>query len=292
MSRPPRIAFLLNRPKSANSTSRYLLAMRALRAMGATVDVIAGKGRLIDLASVRTHHDLYVLKKGSGIPRSLAGALHAQGATTVNPYPVTIALHDKIVATRILQSAGVPTPATYVASREALLAPLLEQGPLVIKPYDGSGGYGVRVVHEPSALSDDSAGSGQILAQRYHPPDGRDLKIYVIGGRVFGVEKEFPARTEEEKHGRPFSPTAEQRDLALRCGEAFGIDLYGVDLIESEGRPYVVDMGSLPGFKGVPDAGTLLARYFYRAAERARDDETPSASSLASSGVVDVEALR
>src|SRR2546425_8664481 len=42
--------------------------------------------------------------------------------------------------------------------------------------------------------------------------------------------------------------------ISLRCGRAFGIDLYGVDIIESEGMPYVVDMCSIPGFKGVPDA--------------------------------------
>ena len=61
----------------------------------------------------------------------------------------------------------------------------------------------------------------------------------------------------------------ELRAIALRCAGAFGIDLYGVDIVESEGTPYVVDMCSIPGFKGVPDAPRVLAEYFYRAAERA-----------------------
>jgi len=95
------------------------------------------------------------------------------------------------------------------------------------------------------------------------------LKIYAIGERLFGVRKVFPAITEAEKYGEPFAPTAEQADIARRCGRAFGIDLYGVDLIESEGRTYVVDMSSIPGFKGVPDAPSHLASYFYAAAERA-----------------------
>ncbi|PYO75569.1 MAG: hypothetical protein DMD64_00075, partial [Gemmatimonadetes bacterium] len=113
-----------------------------------------------------------------------------------------------------------------------------------------------------------------ILAQRYHPPEGRDLKIYVIGERLFGVRKVFPARTEAEKYGEPFTPTAEQREITLRCGRAFGIDLYGVDFIESEGKLYVVDMSSIPGFKGVPDAPSHLANYFYAAAERAARGES------------------
>src|SRR6266576_2382335 len=45
--------------------------------------------------------------------------------------------------------------------------------------------------------------------------------------------------------------------------------IYGVDLIESDGQTYVVDMSSIPGFKGVPDASSHLASYFRSAAERA-----------------------
>src|SRR5213078_1944857 len=153
-----------------------------------------------------------------------------------------------------------------------LLTPLLDRGPLVVKPFDGTCGLGVRVVHTEAELLADARPEHKpppILAQRYHPPQGRDLTIYVIGERLFGVRKVFPARTEAEKYGEPFTPTAEQADIALRCGRAFGIDLYGVDLIESEGRTYVVDMSSIPGFKGVPDAPSHLASYFYAAAERA-----------------------
>jgi hypothetical protein len=37
--------------------------------------------------------------------------------------------------------------------------------------------------------------------------------------------------------------------------------LYGVDLITSDGKPYVVDINTFPGFKGVPNASELLADY-------------------------------
>src|SRR5436309_2425054 len=200
---------------------------------------IAANGRLIDLSTVRVEHDLYVLKQISGISMSLAGALHAQGAAIVNPYPVTVAIRDKVVAARILGAAGAPMPATYVVSQPDLLTPLLNVGPLVVKPYDGTCGLGVRVVRNEAELFAEPRAAHKpppLLAQRYHPPEGRDLKIYVIGERLFGVRRVFPARTEAEKYGEPFTPSAEQTDIALRCGRAFGIDLYGVDLIESEGR--------------------------------------------------------
>ena len=263
-----RIGFL-SRSFGAESKSRMPLVMRALVDAGVAVDIVGTKGRIIDLSTVRVEHDLYVLKQIDGVALSIAGALHAQGATIVNPYPVTLALRDKIVACRILQAAGVPTPASYVVSHPELLAPLLDEGPIIVKPYDGTCGYGVRVVRSVAELAAMPAGRNPILVQRYHAPQGPDLKIYSIGGRLFGVKKIFPARTEEEKHGERFTPTPELSEIAYRCGRAFGVDLFGVDIIESEGTPYVVDMSSIPGFKGVPDAVSHLAKYFYAAAERA-----------------------
>ena len=264
-----RIGFLLPRT-SIHSGSYMCLVMRALAEAGADVDIVYPVDHPVDLSHVRVEHDLYVLRKMSGLAFSLAGALHRLGAAVVNPYPVSAALHDKVITSRILQAAGVPTPATYVASRAEELAPLLDAGPLVLKPHQGGGGYGVRIVRRAAELAEVPYDRhAPVFAQRYHAPRGRDRKIYAIGGRLFGVKKVFPCRTEAERLGEPFALPPELRDIALRCGRAFGIDLYGVDIVESEGKPYVVDMCSMPGFKGVPDGPALLADYFYRAAERA-----------------------
>ena len=269
-----RIGFLLPRT-SLHASSYMCLVMQALTEGGVEVDIVYPVNHPVDLSHVRVEHDLYVWRKMSGLAFSLAGALHQLGAALVNPYPVSAALQDKIVTSRILQAAGVPTPATYVASRAEELAPLLDAGPLVLKPHQGGGGYGVRIVRRAAELAEVPYDRhAPVFAQRYHAPQGRDRKIYAIGGRLFGVKKVFPPRTETEKRGEPFALTPELRDIAVRCGRAFGIDLYGVDIIESEGTPYVVDMCSIPGFKGVPDAPRVLAEYFLRAAERAMRGES------------------
>ena len=265
---PLRIGFLLPRYHQP-SKSHMPAAMRTLAEWGVIVEVIHPRDQFVDLSTVRVEHDLYVLKKISGPAVSIAALLHAQGAAIVNPYPVTLALRDKIVTARILQAAGVPTPVTYVARRLEQLAPLLDEGPLIVKPYQGTEGFGVRIVRNLAELAAAPAGKEPLFAQRYHPPQGRDRKIYSIGDRLFGVKKIFPARTEEEKHGEPFTPTPELCEIARRCGQAFGIDLYGVDIIESDGKPYVVDMSTMPGFKGVPDAPSHLASYLYEAAKHA-----------------------
>lgn len=266
---PPRIGFLVPRYKPG-STSNIAVAMRLLAESGVIVNVVYPATQIFDLSRVPVENDLYVLKRLNPFALSLGDALHARGAAIVNPYPATLALHDKIVTFRVLEGAGLPTPRSHVAAKPEYLAPLLADAPLIVKPYHGSSGYGIRIVRTAADLAalPPPPGRDPVYAQRYHPPEGRDRKMYRIGSQIFGVHKVFPARTDAEKHGVPFTPGPELCDIVLRCGEAFGIDLYGVDIIESGGRPYVVDISPMPGFRGVPDASRLLADYFHAAVQR------------------------
>src|SRR5207248_1481780 len=91
----------------------------------------------------------------------------------------------------------------------------------------------------------------------------RDRVVYSIGPELFGVLRGAPPAD------AAFALSPELADMARRCGAALGIDLFGVKVVESGGRAYVVDMSSFPSFHGVPDAARRVARYVYAAAERA-----------------------
>jgi len=137
------------------------------------------------------------------------------------------------------------------------------------------------VVWDADELDEVSSTDGPLFAQRYQKPEGPDRKIYCIGGQVFGVERVWPPLSHKDKVGRPFTITAELRDIALRCGRAFGVDLFGLDVIISAGRPYVVDVNNFPGFKGVPDAALRLADYIFAAADhRSEHLRSPARHSL------------
>jgi ribosomal protein S6--L-glutamate ligase len=256
-----RIAFLLVRHPPSRPSPIFPEVVRLLRAEGAAVRVIYPDEQATDLRALAVEDDLYVLKAGTETALSLAGALHALGAAILNPYPVSAMCRDKIVASKVLDEAGVPTPRSYVASRPQELVPLLDEGPLIVKPYRGSQGRGVRVVNRRSELLALDDGDGPLYAQRYLEPDGLDRKIYCIGDDVFGVERTWPVRTYEDKLGRPFEVDRVLREIAVRCASAFGLGLFGFDVVVSGDRPYVVDISSLPGFKGVPDAAERIAAH-------------------------------
>jgi glutathione synthase/RimK-type ligase-like ATP-grasp enzyme len=210
--------------------------------------------------------DLWLLKSYSPLSLSVAGALHAAGARLLNPWPSTLASRDKIVAARVLERAGIPTPRTWVTGDLALALPLVRRGAVVVKPHRGWRGEGVRVVRSEAELLALPPPREPVIVQEHVDGPGVDLRVYVAGERVFATRKPFSAGSFAVP-GEPVDPGEEVRRIALRCGEAFGLGLYGLDVIESADGPRVVDLNSFPGYKGVPGAAEAVADYVVRWAD-------------------------
>jgi ribosomal protein S6--L-glutamate ligase len=240
-----------------------LLEARGFRvASGIAEEVLTRPDELV------VRHDLYVLKSHTELALSLAGVLHAQGARLLNPYPSCVATQNKIVASRLLRAAGVPTPDTWVTGDFTLLREVAAARPLIIKPYLGHRGAGLRIVRDPAELDALPPPDGPVVAQEYIEGAAEDLKVYVVGEEVFAVRKPFSPDS-FTRPGRPSLVSPDVRDIALRCGRAFGLGLYGLDVVEGPRGPWVVDLNTFPGYKGVPGAAPLIADYIAAAAERA-----------------------
>jgi ribosomal protein S6--L-glutamate ligase len=210
--------------------------------------------------NLAVEHDLYVLKSHTDLSLSLAGVLAAQGARLLNPYESCLAAQDKIVASRRLRAAGVPTPRTWVTAELSLLDPLVEECPVVVKPYRGHRGVDVTVVRSAADLAALPRPAVPMLAQEYVDGAGEDVKVYVVGTEVFAVRKPF-SPTSFTRPGRPCEVGRELREIAWSCGQALGLGLYGLDVIEGPDGPVVVDVNTFPGYKGVPDVAPLIADY-------------------------------
>jgi len=64
-------------------------AFRLLEERGVKMQLVHPEERLFDVDRVRVENDLYLLKSAKDLALTLAGALHALGAVTLNPYPAS-----------------------------------------------------------------------------------------------------------------------------------------------------------------------------------------------------------
>src|SRR6266516_5853388 len=150
-----------------------------LKARGCEVEIGIAEEMLLRPEELSVSHDLYILKSHTDLWLSLAGVLHFQGARLLNPYLACLATQNKIMTASRLRSAGVPIPRSWVTGDLKLLLSLASERQLIMKPYDGRRGNGIRIVNEPRELASIPAPRRPVLVQEYIA-GGDELKVYVI----------------------------------------------------------------------------------------------------------------
>lgn len=247
--------------------------LKGLWERGAKIDLIVPEECSWNLSELRPAHDLYVLKSETPLALSLAGALTVAGGEGVNAFRAANLARDKIAARAVLAGSGVPVPSSYATGNAALLLPLLDEGPLWVKPQRGTKGAGIQRLASSKELDPhrecrDAFGLPlPFFAQKELATSGKDLKVYVVGEEAWAIERRFPAVTESEKAGSPVELLRKIREAALLCGQVLGLELYGVDFLVATGGGFAaIDVNAFPGYKGVAAAPAALAAYIHRRA--------------------------
>jgi ribosomal protein S6--L-glutamate ligase len=218
-------------------------------------------------------YDAYILKTVSDGPGlSILEAAEASGIPTINNSRAIRLVRDKAVTTAFAQAHGLPIPYTYFVAHPGLLRQVPAQDyPLVIKPTNGSSCQGIHRLNSPADLARleiTDSNARFFLAQHYVENTGFDIKLYVAGTDVYAVAKRSPLHPDVEVSKRLIPVTLELRKLALRVGKIFGLDIYGLDVVETVHGPVVVDINDFPSFGQVPHAIPLVSAYILQLALR------------------------
>jgi RimK family alpha-L-glutamate ligase len=168
---------------------------------------------------------------------------------------------DKYFTLSFLAERGVKVPRTVVTEsvEEALAAFDELGGDVVCKPLFGSRGMGVtRLTDRDVALRVFRALAfinHAIYIQEFIPHGTRDIRAFVIGGRVAAsMYREASSwKTNVAQGARPvaFKPSAEVAELAVKAAGLMGCEVAGVDLLEGKDGYYVVEVNSQPGWRGL-----------------------------------------
>lgn len=250
---------------------------RRMAKWGHKVDVLEPGRSIIRVSELmrESAYDAWVLKTVSGGPGlSLLHAAAAAGLLTINNADAIQCVRDKAVAAAIGRRHGLPFPLTYFAAVPELLREIPpEHFPLVVKPANGSSGCRVHLVRTPgdlATLGTKGVGAGFLLAQPYVVNPGADIKVYCADGKVYGTVQRSPLHPELPVRGQMVRLSTDLAQLAARIGRVFGLDLYGVDVVEGPDGWVVVDINDFPSYHWVPNRVARLARSIVRLASAER----------------------
>lgn len=255
---------MARRLPDAESAGRESIEL--LRSWGVSVEELHIHTGALSLTDPTIRADLHLLTSADSSMSSYAAGIEARGGVCVNTADVVRRCQDRVLTTGLLAAQGVPVPQTWAAADPLHLAKLLDEGPIALKPPFLSDGAGIQVIWDVDDLMQLPGAGHPIVAQRYHPSERRDRRVYRIGDQVFGVKRTWPARSYEERVGEPFTIDASMRTIADQVSEAIGTDLFGMDVVVGSEGTVVVDVHPFPSFKGVPDAALRLADYIYAVA--------------------------
>ena len=267
--------------KQYRNDSMPMVIVEQLRQWGHTIDVLEPDVSITCLSDIAKYsYDAYVLKTVSDGPGlSILEAAEAIGIPTINNSRSIRLVRDKAVATAVVHAHGLPTPHTYFVTHLDLLQQIpKEDYPLVVKPTNGSSGRGIYRFNSPAELAASmikGAAIGFFLAQRYEENTGYDSKLYVMGKEVYSVAKRSPLHPEVNVDKRLIPITIELRNLALQVGKIFGLDIYGLDVVETAQGLVVVDINDFPSFGQVPRAILRVSEHIVRVAKRAEQQRHP-----------------
>lgn len=172
---------------------------------------------------------------------------------------------DKLRCLQLLSRHDIGLPPT-IYTREAEHVPgcieHVEGPPVVVKLLQGTQGIGVVLAESTMAASsvvEAFHGLDQnILIQKFiREANGSDIRALVVGRKVVAAMKrqavagEFRSNIHRGGTAKKIRLPAEYRKTALAAARVLGLTVAGVDLIESDEGPMVMEVNSSPGLEGI-----------------------------------------
>lgn len=243
-------------------------------------------------------YDVVVPRIGTNITEyglAVVNQFEMQGAAVVNRSQAIARARDKLRSLQLMMHHNVDLPRTVFARTPKQLDRLLKAvggPPVIVKLTQGTHGVGVMIAESRESLEamlETFFAMGQnILIQEFvEESKGRDIRAFVIGNRVVAAMRrearigEFRANVHRGGTARAVALSPSYEKVALQATKIMGLQVAGVDMLESQAGPKVLEVNASPGFEGLEratrkDVAGQLVAYAADYAERWR--ESPEGS--------------
>ncbi|TVR18056.1 MAG: 30S ribosomal protein S6--L-glutamate ligase [Balneolaceae bacterium] len=187
---------------------------------------------------------------------------------------------DKLRSLQIMARSDVGMPKTVFTNYSKEVAKIIDSvggAPLIVKLLEGTQGYGV--VLAPTKKAAESiieafhSMKARVIVQEFiQEAKGADIRAFVVGNKVVGAMKrqgkegEFRSNLHQGGTGKLIKLSKKEREVALTAAKAMNLSIAGVDMLQSERGPLVLEVNSSPGLEGIEkttgkDIATEVIKY-------------------------------
>jgi ribosomal protein S6--L-glutamate ligase len=172
---------------------------------------------------------------------------------------------DKLRCLQILSRHHIGMPdTTFVRDRKDVLAAIERVGgaPVIIKLLEGTQGVGVILadsVKVAEAIIETLQSARQnVLVQKFvSESKGRDIRAFVVGDQVVAAMRriaqgqEFRSNVHRGGTTEPVLLDETYCATAVRAAQIMGLRIAGVDMLEGQDGPQIMEVNSSPGLEGI-----------------------------------------
>jgi len=217
------------------------------------------------------------------------------GIPVVNRSLTIMRARDKLRAMQILTRKGIAVPRTVMTRNPADLEAAIERVgglPVILKFLRGAQGVGVILAdtfrNAESTLDAFWSMNQNLLIQEFiAESEGKDIRVIVVGGSEVAVMQrkarngEFRSNIHRGGWAELVHPSAELIDVARHAARTLGLDVAGVDLLESRRGPLVLEVNASPGLEAIEkisecDVAQRIVGYAEDLVRRRRQQNRPA----------------
>lgn len=213
----------------------------------------------------------------------------SMGVITTAPSSAIARSRDKLHSLQMMSKSGLPIPKTTVVTDLDEIWPAIHIAgglPVIIKLIRGTQGRGVYLATQmktvETILKTVHRLKEQVLVQEYiEESHGTDIRIIVVGNMCVAAMRrtaaagDFRSNLHRGGSALPVSLDHTSKQLATRAVQAHGLGVAGVDIVNSNRGPLLLEVNSSPGLEGIEtttkvDIASEIIRYLEREEKKMR----------------------
>lgn len=201
---------------------------------------------------------------------SLLTYMESKGLFVINNKDAINLCANKYNTTVRLMVDGIPVPKTCLINNIGELDEALEKignkFPIIVKTLKGSAGIGVSRIDSKESLIGVLQSlwkhKANLLIQEFLDCDF-DVRTIVLDNKIIAcmkrskIDGDFRSNFSLGGEVEPYKPTPEEEKVVLMSAKASGAFFCGVDHMVCNGKPYVIEVNSSPGSKGMQKATNI-----------------------------------